>query len=115
MLYYYDSGPCEQAGWLDSCCPAGQDCQGIFPEGVCFCSYDCHIHDDCCIDADVNCACKNGDLRLLGGVESYEGRVEICLNNKWGTVCDNAWDRNDASVVCKQLGLQTSGNQDKTV
>jgi len=53
--------------------------------------------------------CTNGALRLVGGNNPLEGRVEICLNNAWGTVCDNAFSAEDAQVVCTQLGETFNG------
>jgi len=51
----------------------------------------------------------NGDIRLQGGTNPREGRVEICNNNQWGTVCNDLWGNADTSVVCKQLGFFPAG------
>ena len=48
--------------------------------------------------------CTTGDVRLTDGPTEYEGRVEICMNGVWGSVCDYGWDTSEAITVCKQLG-----------
>ena len=51
----------------------------------------------------LNClGCSDGQVRLVNGSQpSYsEGRVEICFNNTYGTICDDLWDDRAARVAC---------------
>ena len=48
-------------------------------------------------------------MRLVGGQSAYEGRVEVCLSQRWGTVTDDGWSTAEAQVVCKQLGYSSQG------
>ena len=48
--------------------------------------------------------CAHGDLQLVGGNTTNEGRVEACVGQTWGTVCNDHFYGNDARVVCRQLG-----------
>lgn len=49
-------------------------------------------------------ACMTGMVRLQNGSSPLEGRVEVCYDNDYGTVCDDKWDVLDARVVCAQVG-----------
>lgn len=51
--------------------------------------------------------CNSTDIRLVNEVNNFQGRVEVCVNGRWGTVCDNEWNEDDAAVVCRQLGYST--------
>ena len=74
--------------------------------------------------------CIHGDVRLAVGedVDSFyqgltdynsayydndrdwsSGRVEVCVSGRYGSVCQTPWTEEDASVVCKQLGLSEYG------
>lgn len=52
--------------------------------------------------------CSDGEIRLVGGT-ILSGRLEVCLNNAWGTVCEEGFTADDAQVVCNQTGLPHNG------
>ena len=61
-----------------------------------------------------NSACDDGQVKLMNGTElsqdPREGRVEVCYNNTYETVCDDFWDELEARVVCRQLGYNSTEN-----
>ena len=66
--------------------------------------------------------CTDGDVRLVGGSSDYEGLVEVCVNNVWGTICYgtsrysyNYWHQSDGAVVCRQLGHQVLGRKNNII
>ena len=53
--------------------------------------------------------CTHGEIRLVGGVSELEGRVEICVNNVWGTICDTGFSSETAKLICRSAGKPTEG------
>ena len=56
--------------------------------------------------------CADNAIRLVEGNSFNQGRLEVCVNSAWGSVCDSAgvFTSDEAKVVCRQLGiLQVEG------
>lgn len=54
-------------------------------------------------------ACTNDAVKLTGSYHEHVGRVEVCVENVWTTLCDHTWDTLDAKVVCRELGFSPYG------
>ena len=48
--------------------------------------------------------CQHGEVHLAGSSYHTIGRVDVCINGTWGTICSTSFTDNDASVVCSDLG-----------
>ena len=59
----------------------------------------------CLTDAESQRLCNDSDIRLVNGSTNGTGRVEICSDGVWGTVCSQGWDDSDATVACRQLEM----------
>ena len=55
-----------------------------------------------CNDSDVRLFQSEGDMK-------NEGQVQVCSSSRWGMVCSDFWDTNDAKVICRQLGYDVEG------
>ena len=56
-------------------------------------------------------ACTNGEVRLVGGSTNREGRVEVCVDGHWGTVCNKCSNigKGIAGAACSRLGFPKLG------
>lgn len=54
--------------------------------------------------------CEDNAVRLANGANQYEGRVEICIDEVWNTICaDGSWTNLDANVICREAGFSATG------
>uniref|UniRef100_A0AAG5D0X4 Scavenger receptor class A n=1 Tax=Anopheles atroparvus TaxID=41427 RepID=A0AAG5D0X4_ANOAO len=124
---------CEFNGWGVSDCNAEEVVGVVCRTPVMSCPQDywlCHASEEC-IPLQFLCDnvrdCADGSdespdhckaplaVRLAGGPNDREGRVEINYLGTWGTVCDDDFGVREARVICRQLGYNGTAEVRKNV
>uniref|UniRef100_A0A665V0V7 Lysyl oxidase homolog n=1 Tax=Echeneis naucrates TaxID=173247 RepID=A0A665V0V7_ECHNA len=94
------------------------ECSG-FEKSITECYFNkealgCSHEEDAAIRCNVPAMGFQERLRLNGGRNPYEGRVEVLVERNgslvWGTICSEGWGTMEAMVVCRQLGLGFANN-----
>ncbi len=72
------------------------------------CSVVCTCVDPATVDASAT-QCINSHVMLFGNRLNNTGRAQICINNVWGTICDNGISSSELRVICRQWGPYSEG------
>ena len=66
----------------------------------------CRFENDLLTPSQVSKCIRRGTMQglRLQGPNEFEGRVEVLINGRWHSVCDDGWDNVDATIACRQLG-----------
>ena len=75
---------------------AGVECEGTHV----------HSHQSIILCTEL---CINDEIRIVGSPIPSIGRVEVCVNRTWGTICDTTWNEAAASLVCYNQGYSLYG------
>lgn len=120
LLYMVPFLHTQRLGWLVLCCvPAGAffSYGGMFEPGngkiYTSLSGTPTVADSCTHKDDVGVycmeegfsVCSSGSARLTGSAlnATSEGILEVCINNRWGTVCDDSWNEIGSDIACQMV------------
>ncbi|KAJ8312947.1 hypothetical protein KUTeg_010320 [Tegillarca granosa] len=93
--------------WLDNISCSENDTSLMYCNHTGWGNVNC-VHNE---DIGIWCSDNNTDVqvRLNGSLHNDRGRVEVHFMDIWGTICNNGWNDNDASLVCRKLGFINGG------